>query len=58
MSPPFGYADWWTLLYMLLAFIVSGSIFGVMVNISIGKKFYNLGGIVGGIIVGLLMMLL
>jgi hypothetical protein len=55
---PLGYAEWSTFGFMVLAFIVSGSIFGCMVNISIGKKFYNLGGIVGGIIVGLLMMLL
>ena len=55
---PLGYAEWSTFGLMVLAFIVSGSIFGVMVNISIGKKFYNLGGIVGGILVGLFMMLL
>lgn len=55
---PLGYAEWSTLGYMALAFVVSGVIFGCMVNISIGKKFYNPGGLFGGVIVGLLMMLL
>jgi hypothetical protein len=47
-----------TFALMLGAFIVSGIIFGVMVNISIGKKFYNLGGIIGGVLCGLFMMVL
>ncbi len=55
---PLGYDSMTTLGLMALAFVVSGLIFGVMVNISIGKKFYNAGGLVGGVLVGLLMMLL
>lgn len=39
-------------------FVAAGILMGIMVNVSIGKKFYDLGGIVGGVLTGLFMLVL
>ncbi len=47
--------------YTIELFMVSvgvGLISGALINISIGYKFHNKGGLIGGLIVGLLMAIL
>lgn len=45
-------------IYLLIVFIIAGLMCGMMINIALGRKFYEVGGLNGGIIVGILMWLL
>lgn len=47
-----------TTIYLLISFIIAGLLCGVMFNIALGRKFYESGALLGGIVVGLLMFLL
>ncbi len=43
---------------LYIVFIVAGILCGMMINIALNRKFYELGGITGGAVVGLLMAIL
>ena len=43
---------------LLIVFLVAGAACGIMFNIALERKFNELGGIVGGLVVGALMWLL
>ena len=43
---------------LLVIFLVAGAACGIMINIALGRKYSELGGIVGGLVVGALMWLL
>ncbi len=43
---------------LLVVFLIAGAACGVMINVALGRKYHELGGIVGGLVVGLLMWLL
>lgn len=47
-----------TRLTLLVIFIIAGIACGIMFNIALGRKLTEVGGIVGGAVVGLLMWLL
>ena len=43
---------------LLIVFLIAGAACGIMFNVALGRKFSELGGIVGGLVVGALMWLL
>jgi hypothetical protein len=43
---------------LYIVFIVAGILCGMMINVALDRKFYELGGITGGVVVGLLMAIL
>jgi hypothetical protein len=47
-----------TSITLMLVMIFAGIIMGIMFNISLSRKFYESGGIVGGAVVGFFMWLL
>ena len=47
-----------TRLALLVVFLIAGIICGAMFNVALGRKFNELGGIVGGLLVGFLMWVL
>ncbi|UCC93113.1 MAG: hypothetical protein JSW25_00055 [Thermoplasmata archaeon] len=47
--------DAFTTIMLLIVFLVSGVLCGMMFNIALGLKPFDRGGIMGGIVVGLLM---
>jgi hypothetical protein len=44
-----------TRLFLLVIFLVAGTLCGMMFNIALGRKPFERGGIMGGIVVGVLM---
>jgi len=43
---------------LLFVMLGTGALTGLMINISLGQKFYDLGGILGGALVGFIMYML
>lgn len=44
-----------TRLMLLVVFLIAGILCGMMFNIALGRKLFERGGIMGGIVVGVLM---
>jgi hypothetical protein len=47
--------DFLTRILLLIIFLVAGILCGIMFNIALGKKPFDRGGVMGGIVVGALM---
>ena len=47
-----------TRLFLLVVFLIAGALCGMMFNIALGRKFSELGGLVGGLMTGFLMWVL
>jgi hypothetical protein len=43
---------------LLVSFAVSGILCGMMLNVALGRKAFELGGVMGGLVSGLLMLLI